>query len=78
MKAFQAKFQIGKQGITEGVLESLNNSVRTHRQVRVSILKSFCRDREKLKEIVNQLQEKIKPKCAFKVIGYTIVIIRLK
>ncbi len=75
-KTFQAKFQIGKQGITDGVLESLNNAVRTHRQVRISVLKSATRDREELKELVEELKKKIKYKCSYRIIGYTIVIIK--
>jgi len=75
---FQAKFQIGKQGITDGVLESLNNTIKTHRQVRISVLKSATRDREELKKLVEELKQKIKLKCDYKILGYTIIIIKNK
>lgn len=78
MNTFQAKFQIGKQGITDGVLSSLNNAVKTHRQVRVSVLKSATRNREELKQIVETLKRKIKYECSYRIIGYTIIIIKNK
>jgi RNA-binding protein YhbY len=73
---FQAKFQIGKQGITEGVINSLNQDIKTHRQVRISVLKSATRNREELKQIVETLKTKIKTKCSYRTIGYTIIIIK--
>ncbi|MBU0907128.1 MAG: YhbY family RNA-binding protein [Nanoarchaeota archaeon] len=70
-----AKFQIGKNGLTEGVLDSLGLALKHHRQVRVSVLKSACRDREELKKIALQLTEKL-PVKNHKIIGYTIILIK--
>lgn len=73
-----AKFQLGKNGITEGVVESLTNSFKHHKQVRVSVLKSLCRDQKELKELAEDLASKIPHKLAVRTIGYTIILIKLK
>jgi len=71
----QAKFQIGKNGLTEGVLGSLTNALKHHKQVRVSVLKSACRDREELKKLALELVGKL-PVKNHRVIGYTIILIK--
>jgi RNA-binding protein YhbY len=77
MKSFVSKFQIGKNGPTEGVIESLNLALKNHKQVRVSVLKSCCRDRVELQKITQELQKGISFKCSFRAIGYTIIISKL-
>jgi len=77
MNPFQAKFQIGKQGITDGVINSLNQDIKTHKQVRVHVLKSATRDRNQLKSLLENLKQKIKYKCSYRIIGYTIIIIKI-
>lgn len=76
MNKFAAKFQIGKQGITDGAIESLSLALKNHRQVRVSVLKSTGRDKEKIREIVQELKSRLKFNCDFKIIGFTIIIIK--
>lgn len=71
----QAKFQIGKNGLTPGVVESLTNALKHHKQVRVSVLKSACRDREELEKIAEELVEKL-PIKNHRIIGYTIILIK--
>ena len=78
MNLFVAKFQIGKQGITDGVIESLNNAMKSHRQVRVFVLKSATRNREELKKIAESLKQKLKYKISYRIIGYTIIMIKTK
>ena len=78
MNLFAAKFQIGKQGVTDGVIESLNNAMKSHRQVRISVLKSATRNREELKQIAENLKQKIKYRFSCRIIGYTIIMIKIK
>jgi RNA-binding protein YhbY len=75
MTEFETKFQIGKSGVTENVITSLKNSLKTHKQIRINVLKSFCRNKGELKQIAEKIISKIeKPKCNFRVIGYTILL----
>jgi len=76
MKSYFATFQIGKQGLTEGVLNSLESALKNHKQVRVTVLKSFCRDREELKDIVKTLEKKLSTNFDSRIIGFTIILIK--
>lgn len=76
-----SKFQIGKNGITPGVIESLTLLFKNHKQVRISMLKTSGRDRNTMesmaKDISTQLESKDKKNSFnFKVIGFTIVMIK--
>lgn len=79
MKSYESKFQIGKSGLTDGVVESIKNNLKTHRQIRISVLKSATRDKEEVKKMADGLVLKLKPlKIGYKILGYTIILIRLK
>ena len=69
-----AKFQIGKKGVTPGVIESIKLILKTHKHVRISTLKSSGRDRVKIHEMAKQIIDKIGFPCASRVIGFTIII----
>ncbi len=78
MKSRIAKFQIGKQGITQGVIESLALALKNHKQVRVSVLKSSGRDKTIIREMALELQNKIPIKFNYRTIGFTIIIQKVK
>ena len=71
------KFQIGKFGITPGVIESLELSLKHHKQIRISALKSSGRDRDNMKKMGEEIVSKLKEKCDFRTIGFTIIIIKI-
>ena len=70
----ESKFQIGKNGITDGVIKSLNQDLKTHNQIRVSILKSAERNREKILLIAEEIIKKVDYHCNYRIIGFTILI----
>jgi RNA-binding protein YhbY len=72
----EGKFQIGKGGITSGVIRSLNLSLKTHNLLRISTLKSATRDRDKLKEMAESLIKELNYNCKYRLIGYTILLRR--
>lgn len=71
------QFQIGKQGLTENTILSLNNAFKHHSQVRVSVLKSATRNKEEIIKIAENICEKTEKRSAYKIIGYTIILMRL-
>ena len=70
------KFQIGKFGVTPGVIESLELALKNHKQVRISILKAAGRDRDIPKKIGENIVSRLKEKCDFKTIGFTIILVK--
>jgi len=72
-----APFQIGKQGLTENAIVSINNALKYHSQVRISVLKSATRDKAEIIKLAEKITEKTENHSAFKIIGFTIILIRL-
>lgn len=71
------QFQIGKLGLTENGISSLNNAFKTHSQIRISVLKSATRKREELIKLADKICNSVEYKCNYKIIGFTIILIRL-
>ena len=71
---FESKFQIGKNGVTEGVITALNSNLKTHTQLRISVLKSLTRDKEKIREVTEKIINKLAYKCNYRIIGFTIIL----
>ncbi|MFH1425642.1 MAG: YhbY family RNA-binding protein [archaeon] len=76
MKPFIAKFQIGKQSLTKEFINSIALAFKNRRQVRISVLKSCTRDKDKIKQITEELQKSLPVKTNFRIIGFTIILIK--
>jgi RNA-binding protein YhbY len=74
----EAQFQIGKAGLTGGIISSLNVLVKSHSRIRISVLKSATRDRAELEKMAEEIKSRVDAKCDYKLIGFTIILIRLK
>jgi len=70
-------FQIGKFGVTPGVIESLELSLKHHKQIRISALKSSGRTSDTMSKMGEEIVSKLKEKCVFRTIGFTIIIIKI-
>ncbi|MCK4552771.1 YhbY family RNA-binding protein [Candidatus Pacearchaeota archaeon] len=71
-----ANIQLGKQGLTENFLKTLQDHFKKFENVKVSVLKSCCRDRKELKKISEEILEKLGKNYTTRNIGYTIVLKR--
>jgi RNA-binding protein YhbY len=79
----EIKFQIGKNGVNEGVIESLVLAFKNHKQIRIVTLKSSGRDKDSIKvmadELVAGLEKKlVGNKFAYKIIGFTVIMRKKK
>mgnify|MGYP001593901586 CR=1 FL=1 len=76
----ETKFQIGKNGLTEGVIDSLHLALKYHKRIRISVLKSANRNRDEMinldNKIKSSLEKKYKGKYMSKIIGFTIILQR--
>jgi RNA-binding protein YhbY len=70
----QSEIQIGKNGVTENFINSLKNNFKTHTNIRISVLKSSGRDRDKIKEMSKQILEGLGKNYTSRIIGFTIVL----
>ena len=69
-----AKIQLGKSGITDNFIVTLKNHFKKRENVKVSVLKSCCRDKEELKKISEDILDKLGKHYTAKIIGYTLAI----
>ena len=73
--------QIGKTGITENFIDNLKKASMQHSQIRISVLRSFSRDKAKIKEVAEEICKQIETdrfRFKAKVLGFTILILRFK
>ena len=72
------KLQLGKQGVTDNFIYTINNMFNTHRNVKISVLKSARGEgkegKTKVKSIADELLEKLGKNYTAKIIGFTIII----
>jgi len=71
-----SEMQMGKAGLTENFLATLKTHFITHRNVRITVLKSACRDKKELKEIEKKILAYLGIKYTARSIGYTIKVKR--
>lgn len=70
----QGQVQLGKNGLTENFIATLKNHFKKHKNVKVVVLKSTGREREKIKEYLKEILEKLGEKYTAKIVGFTIFI----
>jgi len=70
--------QLGKQGVTDNFVDGIINMFHTHKNVKISVLKSARGEgkegKKKVKTIADEILEKLGKKYTAKTIGFTIII----
>ena len=69
-----ANVQLGKQGLTENFIKTLKDHFKKNENMRISVLKSCCRDKKELKKISEDILEKMGKHYTARSIGYVIVL----
>jgi RNA-binding protein YhbY len=69
-----AQMQLGKNGLTDNFIATLKAHFKNYKNIKISVLKSCCRDREELKKISDNILESLGKNYTARVIGYTIVL----
>lgn len=68
------EIQIGKNGLTEGLVTRLKNDFKTHELVKIHVLKSAGHDKEKVAEMSEELLDKLGKKFTCRIIGFILII----
>lgn len=69
-----AKIQIGKMGVTENFLKTLETYFMKHKNVKVSVLKAAREEREDTRKYADKILEHFGKKYTAKIIGHTIAL----
>lgn len=68
-----AKFQIGKNGLNEGVIKVIKNAFKTRQQVRISLLKT-AGERKEIEAAGEKICKQLGKRYRARIIGFTIII----
>lgn len=69
-----SSIQIGKNGVTENLIETLKSHFKNHQNVKVSVLKNATRDRKKIKQMAEQILDELGDNYSYRILGFTIII----
>jgi len=69
---------IGKNGITEGTFELLQNAFKNNKDVKISVLKSGGHEREKVKQMAEEIINKLGNNFTYRIVGFTIFVKKWK
>lgn len=66
--------QIGKNGVTENFLATLETAFKNKEGVRISVLKSAGHEHEKVVQMAEEIVNVLGKKFTYKIVGFTIVV----
>ena len=75
-----ARFQLGKAGLTDDFIEALRKTFKNRKIVKISLLKTFSRDRKEVKETADRICSELRDIGTFKyrIVGFTIILLKWK
>ena len=68
------QIQLGKNGLTENFIGNIKHQFDNCKNLKISVLKSCCREKEELKKISEEILDKLGKTYTAKIIGYTIIV----
>jgi len=66
------QLQLGKKGLTKEFIETLKQHFEKTKILKISVLKSCCRDKKELKQIEQQILKSLGENYNSRIVGYTI------
>ena len=72
------KLQIGKNGLTDAFIEQVKSIFESETLVKISILKSACRDKSEAKKIAEELVGVLGKKYDYKLVGYVLTVVKYR
>jgi RNA-binding protein YhbY len=72
------KLQIGKNGLTPEFIEQVKSIFENEKLIKISILKSACRDKYEADKIAKKLIDRLGTKYDYKLVGYVMTIIKYR
>ncbi|MFH1291230.1 MAG: YhbY family RNA-binding protein [archaeon] len=72
------RLQIGKNGLSEAFVEQVRKIFENEKVVKISILKTACRDKKDAEKIAQDLISALGGKFDYKLVGYVITVIKFR
>lgn len=78
MKKPPAKFQIGKNGLTDNFIEVLKTAFKTRNRITIVVLKNAGHEKENVKEIADKIVDSLGENYNYRIVGFTIFLKKFK
>ena len=72
------KLQMGKNGLSNAFIEQVKSIFENETLIKISILKSACRDKADANKMAEELVRELGPKYDYKLVGYVMTIIKYR
>jgi len=72
------QLQIGKNGLTDAFVEQVRRLSQDKERMKITILKSACRDKAEAKQMCDDLVEKLGKNYTYRLIGYVCTLLRFR
>jgi len=72
------RLQLGKNGLTPAFIDQVKSIFETETLIKISILKSACRDKKDADKIGKDVVEALGVKYDYKLIGYVLTVIKFR
>ncbi len=72
------QLQIGKNGLTDAFVEQVRRLSQDKERMKITILKSACRDKAEAKVMCDDLVEKLGKNYTYRLIGYVCTLLRFR
>jgi len=72
------RLQIGKNGLSAEFIDQVKSIFKKETLVKISILKSACRDKGDAKKIGDDLVNELGKKYDYKLVGYVLTVIKFR
>jgi len=72
------QLQLGKAGLSDAFVGQVKSIFEKERVIKISILKSACRDKKGANEIGRKLVGLLGKKLDFKLVGYVLTVVRYR
>jgi len=72
------RLQIGKNGLTAAFVDQVKSIFEKETLVKISILKSACRDKKDAEKIGRDLIEALGKKYDYKLVGYVLTVVKYR
>ena len=72
------RLQIGKNGLTPAFIEQVKFIFKNETLIKVTILKSACRDKKDAEKMADELVEALGKKYDYKLVGYVLTVIKFR
>jgi RNA-binding protein YhbY len=68
------RLQIGKNGLTEAFIEQLKTTFKNEEIVKITILRSACRDKKEAEAMAEELVDSLGKNYIYRLIGYVLTV----